>query len=441
MIVTTLLGFAAVFTVNVAKAQPPALLFVDPQNNIFQPPTMNVGSTFLVNVSVANMTNIAGMQFQLSWDHNLLKCNSMADVFFSDPLITLPADIPSNINVIKKTFNNTAGTATYGITWTDGGLAASEGYEPANITTTGSAVGIPSYSWPQGKHGVAAFNFTVLQAPNSTVPSLSSALHISNDILGDLNGLPISHTDVDGLYKNSITITGPYFSMATQGSGASGSNYTAHSVGEIFNVTVSVNNLDAALKAVGFQFILGYNSSLLQVLSVSEGPWLPPFGVSPDQGTTFYQRLGFNATINQDFVAVGDLVEPDVNATWHEPFPSGTGVIAIITFNATLQSPRGGSDLTCPLTPFDTIIADTSAAVLPQSQAPVSGTYIVKSKSIPGDLDHDGKVDILDAIIAAKAFGSHPGSANWNPDADLNGDGTINILDIILLANNFGRTS
>ncbi|MGA3191924.1 MAG: cohesin domain-containing protein [Candidatus Bathyarchaeia archaeon] len=370
MIVTTLLGFAAVFTVNVAKAQPPALLFVDPQNTNL--PTAPVGTSFQLNVSVANITMLAGIQFTLTWDHNLLNCTSMTEVFFHDTLITAPDDNPSNINVIKKTFSNTAGTATYGVTWVDGGLAQADGYDPANITTTGSAVGIPSYSWPEGKHGVAAFTFIVLQAPNSTVPSLSSNLHISNDILGDLNGLPIAHTNVDGKYENTFAITPPYFSA---------SSYTAHSVGEIFNVSVSVNNLDASFKAVGFQFSLGYNSTLLQVLNTFEGPWLPPFGAAPNQGTTFLNHVfGFNTTINQDYVTIGDVVEPDANGTWHEPFPSGTGVLAIIEFNATLPpNTVPAPDLTCPLTLFDTIVANTTAAVMPQILPPVSGTYIMKS--------------------------------------------------------------
>ncbi|MGA3192152.1 MAG: cohesin domain-containing protein [Candidatus Bathyarchaeia archaeon] len=454
MIVTALLGFAGVFRADVAKAAAGPLLFVDPQSSIFS--STPVGTTFLVNVSIANITLLAGIQFTLTWNHNLLKCNSMTEVFFSDTLITAPDDNPSNINVIKRTFNNTAGTATYGVTWVDNGLAQADGYDPANVTTTGSAVGIPGYSWPQGEHGVATLNFTVLQAPNSTVPVLNSALSISNDVLGDYNGLPITHTNVNGLYQNTFPVPPlalPYFSMTTQGPGASGTNYTAASVGETFNVTVSINNVSDTLKAVGYEFKLGYNGTLLQVLSVTyEGPWLPPFGVSPNQGTLFTQAFGFNATINENYTQIGDAVLPDANGTWHAPFPSGSGVLAIINFNCTLQDKSPAPDLTCPLTLFDTIVTNTSAGVIQQSQAPVSGTYIMKSflKSIPGDLNHDGIVDIKDAIAFANAFGSHranydyqgePASPNWNPEADLKGDGTINILDLILLAANFGRTA
>jgi len=57
-----------------------------------------------------------------------------------------------------------------------------------------------------------------------------------------------------------------------------------------------------------------------------------------------------------------------------------------------------------------------------------------------GDLNQDGRVDILDAIQAAACFGSVPGDLRWNPLADLNKDNVINILDVIILAQNFGKT-
>lgn len=57
-----------------------------------------------------------------------------------------------------------------------------------------------------------------------------------------------------------------------------------------------------------------------------------------------------------------------------------------------------------------------------------------------GDLNHDGHVDMYDAIQEASAFGCYPGHPLWNSDADLNQDGIIDIFDIIILAGNFGKT-
>jgi hypothetical protein len=52
---------------------------------------------------------------------------------------------------------------------------------------------------------------------------------------------------------------------------------------------------------------------------------------------------------------------------------------------------------------------------------------------ILGDINGDGVVNILDAIVQASAFESSPQDSNWNPRADLNDDGIVNILDAIIL--------
>lgn len=59
---------------------------------------------------------------------------------------------------------------------------------------------------------------------------------------------------------------------------------------------------------------------------------------------------------------------------------------------------------------------------------------------ILGDIDGDGKVDILDAIQFGNYFGLQQGDTNWNADADVNRDGKTNILDIIIVAENFGKS-
>ena len=60
------------------------------------------------------------------------------------------------------------------------------------------------------------------------------------------------------------------------------------------------------------------------------------------------------------------------------------------------------------------------------------------------DLDGNGKIDITDVAICAKAFGSKPGSPNWNPIADITGpngvpDGKVQIDDVALVSKHFGE--
>jgi hypothetical protein len=66
--------------------------------------------------------------------------------------------------------------------------------------------------------------------------------------------------------------------------------------------------------------------------------------------------------------------------------------------------------------------------------------YIPHVHAVTGDINGDGKVDMQDALLLAKAYGSTPGSPNWNANADLNGDGIVDIFDALILMSNFGKT-
>lgn len=60
---------------------------------------------------------------------------------------------------------------------------------------------------------------------------------------------------------------------------------------------------------------------------------------------------------------------------------------------------------------------------------------------IPGDVNHDYVVDIIDLTVVALAFSSTPEMPNWNPRADINGDGTVDIFDLITVAVHFNEQS
>lgn len=66
------------------------------------------------------------------------------------------------------------------------------------------------------------------------------------------------------------------------------------------------------------------------------------------------------------------------------------------------------------------------------------GSNVIKVR-MPGDINGDGKVNIEDLLLAAKAFNSYPGHPRWNYAADENEDNIINIVDFVSIAINFGK--
>ncbi len=58
-----------------------------------------------------------------------------------------------------------------------------------------------------------------------------------------------------------------------------------------------------------------------------------------------------------------------------------------------------------------------------------------------GDIDQSGRVDGVDLVTLAHAFGARAGEQRYNRPADLNGDGIVDGNDLAILASNFGRVS
>jgi len=58
---------------------------------------------------------------------------------------------------------------------------------------------------------------------------------------------------------------------------------------------------------------------------------------------------------------------------------------------------------------------------------------------IPGDVNGDGFVDVLDAVLLAGAAGANPTWPNWNPNADIDNDQIVDLFDAVILASHAGE--
>lgn len=60
--------------------------------------------------------------------------------------------------------------------------------------------------------------------------------------------------------------------------------------------------------------------------------------------------------------------------------------------------------------------------------------------TIPGDIDGNLKVNLVDLVEIGQAYNSKLGASNWNPNADIDGNGKVDLVDLVTLATNYGKT-
>jgi hypothetical protein len=182
-----------------------------------------------------------------------------------------------------------------------------------------------------------------------------------------------------------------------------------------------VNNYPVTLKVTD-SLGLWYAASKIITILPPGGPraefsWHPS-AITPNQTVTFdatWTRLGWNGTDQP----------PIVNYVWDFGDTNVTN-----GYYPTIVHTYAG------LGSYAVMLNVTDASGFNDS---VTYNVVVRQTVLIGDINGDGAVNILDAILMANAFNSKQGDSNWNPNADLNSDNVVNILDAIILANHFGQ--
>ncbi|HXX87926.1 MAG TPA: dockerin type I domain-containing protein [Candidatus Acidoferrum sp.] len=184
-------------------------------------------------------------------------------------------------------------------------------------------------------------------------------------------------------------------------------------VGNYFSIDIAIANVS---DLYGWEFKLGWNASLLDESSVNEGPFLN------STGPTFFTYY-LNTT--DDHVVVDCTLLGEISGA------NGDGTLANVTF---YTNAAGNTSLTL----YDVTLIDSSEQQIPCTSQ--NGSAVIETGDAKiYDLNHDGKINIIDISIVAKAFGTSPGMPGWNPIADVNGDGKVDIKDISLVAKHFGE--
>jgi len=149
-------------------------------------------------------------------------------------------------------------------------------------------------------------------------------------------------------------------------------------------------------------------------------------------------------TVNITVVAknLGDIPETFDVTTFCNDHAIGTKQVTNLAPNDTITLVFSFNTLQPWIEPCHNYTLKAEASILPYeidttNNSLPDGQIHIK---LMGDVNGDGNVNIMDAVLIGVAFGTKPGHPNWDPRCDLNQDGYINIKDTVLLGANFGAS-
>jgi hypothetical protein len=332
-------------------------MYIDPASSIYYTSYTSVGTTFTVDVVLEDidpLDDLVGIEFKMYWDPTMLEGMSMVIPAGSIWQEAVDAD---NLWKVKMLVDKVAGYCHYIVTCSDLALGYGAGYLPLDATPSGIA---------------ARITLKIIAFPDR-FGELTCPLQLADTKLSDGGAGAIPHTKDDGLYRYiwSPPSTQPYLSVDPSSKTFNAQPFPPYT--PEFDIDVRITGLDIEWHMVGAEFKLNYNTTLLEVKDVTEGPFLQGFGT-----TWFVTHVEF------DYVYVLVLFYP-IDVTNPVSWPEGGGVLATITFQGIYaqEFPWVGS---CALDLTDVKIADDLAMPIPQ-EPEVDGLYTIKGYILGRQLD------------------------------------------------------
>ena len=178
-------------------------------------------------------------------------------------------------------------------------------------------------------------------------------------------------------------------------------------VGDVFRQMIEIQDVT---DLAGWQMDIAFNPKVLEVVDISEGDFL-----KHDGGDTLFLSEQNSGKIAIKQVRVGGIGVPMSGV-------SGSGVLVALRF-------RFVSFSEALLGLQNVRLSDSSGERLSYSVTltPVVTTH---ASAAAEDINHDGKVDILDLVAVASSIGAAQPSLR----ADVNDDGVIDVLDLVAIA-------
>lgn len=224
------------------------------------------------------------------------------------------------------------------------------------------------------------------------------------------------------------------------------------------DITVSVLMNTGSNQVAGMDIVLTYDPSILEVVSISKGQGVTAFdsviknSIDNTAGKVSYSLFSVDKTKAVSGSSISTL---DVIAKVKDAAPVGNYTIALANESSVAALNEGQNvvvskvpaTFTVTSAPVTATITSTPTASATATNAPTSppsndgnsnnnnnnGNNNPPALGKRGDLNGDGKINILDLSIILSKF--LRGSGN----SDLNGDGKTNILDLSIFLSSWGK--
>jgi hypothetical protein len=309
-------------------------IFLDPSSFT----SYRIGELFNVSVNICNVEasqKLLFAQFRVQYDSTLL-----------EPIDTYEGSF------LQQFPNSATPPYTFFINYTGQGIDRFGPNVLIGILLMPNATGQWT-NYPYGNGTLATITFQTLYRPVEPSPASTCFLNLTDTALfgdgtGEQNVTTIPCVTAGATYyAEPIPVPTLYIEP---------SSYQASLLGETFNVSVNVENLDADWKVVFAQFRVQYDSTLLEPIDTYEGSFLQQFPNSATPPYTFFinytgqgiDRFGPN-------VLIGILLMPNATGQWTN-YPYGNGTLATITFQTISQPSYPQTSITSNLVLNDTYL-------------------------------------------------------------------------------------
>jgi len=271
----------------------------------------------------------------------------------------------------------------------------------------------------------------------------SSALIQANTIAGNHAGIS-SYASFSDISRNALLSNEIVAVWAKMGSGLFAGNLVAgNGVGVIINESGSVNVLNNTI--VGNLGGLGLDQGLVANNIVYDNP--QPMGVGWREVIIRNNVIDHADRITD---SGGHMIwgpgNVDASPLFVDPGRWDGDTFIPGDYHLLPGSPcidAGTNDVDNPDTPEIETLPDTDTAGLPRViDGDLDGAATVDIGAyeyLPGDVNYDGKVNVLDLLLVRNGLGLDPASSIEARKADVNADGAVNVEDMIMVREHLGR--